>query len=425
MSNFFQHFYKLNPHERLEKIRKFADLQDQEVKALQKPGGLSLEQANCMIENVIGTMELPIGAAVYFLINGKDYVIPMVTEESSVVAAVCKMAKIVRSNGGFVTSSTDPIMIGQIQILGVRDPFAARMRILSQKQNILAIANQQNPPLIGAGGGAVDLEVRILDTRIGAMLVCHLLVNCKDAMGANAVNTMVEALQDKLEQISGGKVSLRIISNLAIHRLARVYAVFDREKLGGEQVVEGMIAAYHFAEADPFRATTHNKGIMNGITAVALATGQDTRAIEAGAHAYASLSGRYRSLSTWEKTFQGDLLGTLEIPLAVGTIGGVTNVHPVVQANLKILRVQSARELAEVMIAVGLAQNAAALRALADEGIQKGHMALHARNLAIMAGAPIEMVDAVVARLLKNGPIRLDYAQKVVRELLSARRLAP
>lgn len=418
MIDTFHHFYKLTPHERLEKLRLFAGIGQIEANELQS-SGLTLEQANCMIENVIGTIQIPVGVAVYFTINGRDYVVPMAIEESSVVAAASKMAKIVRKKGGFITSSTKPVMIGQIQIVNVTDPFGAKMRILAERQRLLKIANQQNPPLTKAGGGAIDLEVKVIDTHSGPMVICHLLVNCQDAMGANAVNSMAEALKGLLEEMSGGRVCLRIISNLAIHRLARSYAVFDREELGGEEVVNSILEAYHFAEADPFRATTHNKGIMNGISAVALATGQDTRAIEAGAHAYASVSGRYRSLTTWEKNVDGDLVGTLEIPLAVGIIGGITNVHPIVRTNLKILGVHTASELSEVMAAVGLAQNAGALRALADEGIQKGHMALHARNIAMMAGAPVDMVDAVVARLVNNGPIRLDYAQKIVQELLS------
>lgn len=417
MTDIFYHFYKLSPQERLERVRQFVGLAESDVGVLQTPGGLSLEKANCMIENVIGTIEVPLGAAVRFSVNGKDHVVPMATEEASVVAAVCKMGKVARIKGGFVAHSTEPIMIGQIQIVGVQDPFGAKMRVLAQKKRILEIANRQNPPLIAAGGGAIDVEVRVVDTRSGPMVICHLLVNCRDAMGANAVNSMAEALKKDLEEISGGVVSLRILSNFSIHRMARASAVFDSAELGGPATVNAMVQAYHFADADIYRATTHNKGIMNGITAVAMATGQDTRAIEAGAHAYASSSGVYRSLTTWEKNAGGDLVGALELPIAVGTIGGATKVHPAAQANLKILGVQSASELAEIMVSVGLAQNAAALRALVNEGIQQGHMALHARNMAIMAGAPLELVDAVVSRMMNNGPIRLDSAQNVVREL--------
>ncbi len=411
------HFYKLTPEERLERVAEYADLNDEEMLALKTSGGLSLDQADRMIENVIGTLEIPVGLGVHFLINDKEYLVPMAIEEPSVVAAASKMAKIARKKGGFTTSSTDPVMIGQIQIASCKDPYGAKMRILSQKERILQMANEEDPILVKLGGGAIDLEVKVLDTASGPMVVCHLLVNCKDAMGANAVNTMAESLKEELERISQGKVYLRIISNLAVYRIARAYAVFDKEELGGEEIVDRIILAYHFADADPFRATTHNKGIMNGISAVALACGQDTRAIEAGAHAYACFKGNYRSLTTWEKNQEGDLVGTLELPMAVGTVGGATKTHPVVKANLQILDIQTANELGEVMTAVGLAQNIGALRALADEGIQKGHMSLHARNLAIMAGCPPTMIDIVVERLKKMGSIRLDKAQAIVKEL--------
>lgn len=416
-------FYKLSPEDRLNVVTNYAQLTTEDAAALRNSGGLSLTQANLMIENVIGTIELPVGLGVHFLVNNHEYVVPMALEEPSVVAAASKMAKIARNKGGFITSSTDPVMIGQIQITNIIDPFGAKMRLLARKRDILAQANAQDPILVKLGGGAVDFEVRVLDTEGGAMVICHLLVNCKDAMGANAVNTMAEALSDTIAEISGGNVCLKIISNLAIHRLARAYAVFDKESLGGEQIVDRIISAYHFADADPYRATTHNKGIMNGITAVAFAMGQDTRAIEAGAHAYACRSGQYRSLSTWEKNHDGDLVGTLELPMAVGIVGGAVKSHPVVRANLKILGCHNANELGEIMAAVGLAQNVGALRALADEGIQKGHMSLHARNLAITAGAPLEIVDEVVAHLHQShGPIRLDTVQAAVSQVLQNRK---
>lgn len=418
-NNHLHKFYQLSPQERLQRVRVLAELSHEDAAAIQKTGGLSLEQADHMSENVIGTMELPLGLGVHFLINQKEYLVPMVLEESSVVAAASKMAKMTRARGGFVTRSTKPIMIGQIQILNIADPFSAKENILAHRDEILQLANQQCPLLVQLGGGAEGLEVRVLDTQSGPMVICHLLVNCKDAMGANMVNTMSEAIADTLEKISGGRVCLRIISNLAVHRTARAEAVFDKNELGGDTVVDAMLAAYHFAEADPFRATTHNKGIMNGVIAVALATGQDTRAIEAGAHAYASLQGHYHSLSTWSKDVNGDLVGSLELPMAVGCVGGITSVHPIVRANLHVLGVKTGQELAEVMVAVGLAQNAAAMRALGTEGIQKGHMKLHARNLALMAGAPPEMVDIVVARLAERGTIRLEDAQKVMEELNS------
>lgn len=409
-------FYKLSPEERLSRVQDAKELSNDCMSAL-KNSGLSLEQANRMIENVIGTLEIPVGIAVNFLINNKEYTIPMATEEASVVAASCKMAKVALVKGGFYTSNTEPIMIGQIQITDVVDPFGAKMRILQEKKKILDIANQQDPILVKLGGGAKDLEVRVIDTASGPMVICHLHVNCKDAMGANAVNTMAESLAKDLEKISKGKVSLRIISNLAVHRLARSSAVFDADALGGEKVVDGMVKAFHFANADPYRAATHNKGIMNGISAVALALGQDTRAIEAGAHAYASMSGQYRSITLWEKNAQGDLVGSIEVPMAVGLVGGAVNVHPTVKTNVKILGVKTANELGGVIASVGLAQNAGALRALASEGIQKGHMSLHARNIAVMAGASPDIIDNVVEKLVQTGKIRVDVAEEIIKSL--------
>lgn len=410
-------FYKLSPQERLARIKEAKELSDEELSALQE-SGLSLDQANRMIENVVGTLEIPVGIAVNFLINNREYTIPMAIEEASVVAASCKMAKIALIKGGFYTNHTAPVMIGQIQVTNVADPFAAKMRILQERKKLLELANQQDPVLVKLGGGASDIEVKVLDTASGPMVICHLLVNCKDAMGANAVNTMAEALAPEIEKIAKGKVYLRIISNLATKRMARAYAVFDADALGGEKVVDGMVLAYQFADADPYRAATHNKGIMNGISAVALALGQDTRAIEAGAHAYASQSGRYRSLTKWEKNAQGDLVGSIELPMAVGLVGGAVNVHPTVKTNVKILGIKNANELGSVIAAVGLAQNAGAMRALASEGIQKGHMSLHARNIAVMAGAPPEIVDTVVEKLVATGKVRVDVAQQIIKELV-------
>ncbi|HNZ66248.1 MAG TPA: hydroxymethylglutaryl-CoA reductase, degradative, partial [Planctomycetota bacterium] len=341
-------------------------------------------------------------------------------EEPSVVAAASKMAKIAAIHGGFYTTSTDPVMIAQIQLTNLQDPYGARIRLLLAKEKILRLANEQDPILTKLGGGAIDWEVKVIDTEGDKMVICHILVNCKDAMGANAVNTMAEALAPIVAEIAQATSRLRILSNLAVHRLARAYAVFDKEALDGEEVVDGIIAAYQFAKADPYRAATHNKGIMNGIIAVALATGQDTRALEAGAHSYAARGGQYTSLTTWEKNREGHLVGTIELPMAVGIVGGATKSHPTVRTNLKILNIKSANELGEVIAAVGLAQNVGALRALANEGIQKGHMSLHARNLAIMAGAPLALVDTVVERLKSSGVIRLDKAQKIVQELLSS-----
>lgn len=410
-------FYKLSPRERLDLVKDFADLSDEEVETLWNTGALGIEQADRMIENVVGTTEIPLGIAVNFLINGKDFLIPMAIEEPSVVAAASNAAKIARVKGGFKATTTDPVMIGQIQLTHISDPFGAKMAILEKKDEILKIADEQDPVLVKFKGGARDVEVRVIDTFRGPMIIVHLLVDTRDAMGANAVNTMTEALTPYIERITGGRVYLRIISNLAVHRLARAKAVFDKEKLGGEEVVNGILEAYAFALADPFRCATHNKGIMNGITALTLATCNDTRAVEAGAHAYAAYRGAYKPLSTWEKNEDGDLVGTIEIPAAVGLVGGATKTHPVAKTAVKILGIKTAAELGEVMASLGLAQNLAALRALATEGIQRGHMRLHARNIAVMAGATGEMIDKVVKKLVEGGKIRVDLAEQIIKEL--------
>lgn len=402
---------------RLKFVKDFAGLTDEEVKTINNTGALKFEQVDRMIENVVGTIPVPLGIAVNFLINGKDYLIPMAIEEPSVVAAASYMAKLVRNNGGFHTNSTLPLMIGQIQLVDIEDPFAAKMRILSKKEEILKLCNEQDPLLVKFGGGARDIDVRIIDTIKGQMIVIHLIVDVRDAMGANAVNTMAEASAPLIERITGGRVHLKIISNLAVHRLARAWCIVKKDAIGGEDVVDGIIWAYAFAAADPYRAATHNKGIMNGITAAVLATGNDTRAVEAGAHAYAAHTGKYTSLTKWEKNKDGDLVGSIELPMAVGLIGGATKVHPTAQVNIKILGVKSASELGEVMAAVGLAQNLAALRALTTEGIQKGHMGLHARNIAITAGATPDIVDTVVEKLIKEKKIRMDRAKEIIDEL--------
>ena len=410
-------FYKLNPSERLNLVKEFANLTDDEARALGSTGALPMEQANRMIENVVGVMPVTLGIAVNFLINGKDYLIPMAIEEPSVVAAASNAAKIARTRGGFTTSSTGPVMIGQIQLVGVKDPHGSRMVVLAAKGDLLKKANDQDPVLVSNGGGARDLEVKVLDTQVGPMVITELLVDCRDAMGANAVNTMTEAVAPMIESITGGRVYLRIISNLATKRLMRARAIFDKEALGGEDVVDGVVAAYAFAASDPFRCATHNKGIMNGVTAVVLATGNDTRAVEAGAHAYASISGRYKPLSTWEKNINGDLVGCVELPVAVGLIGGATAVHPIAKVTKKILGIKTATELGEVIAAVGLAQNLAALRALATEGIQRGHMRLHARNVAAMAGATGDLIDKVADAMVKEKKVRIDRAKEILEEL--------
>ncbi len=419
-------FYTRTMEERRKAIQEFAGLSEAEMAAYAIPPGVDGAILNRMIENVVGAFPLPLGVATNFRINDRDYLIPMAIEEPSVVAAASHAAKIARPRGGFHTQLDPPIMIGQVQLLGVPDPHAARLRILGARESLLGKANEKDPMLNKVGGGARDLDVRVLPTPRGTMLVVHLLVDVRDAMGANAVNTMAEALAPELAALSGGRSNLRIISNLAVHRLARAWATFPREALSGEgrsgeEVVEGILDAWNFAAHDPFRCATHNKGIMNGISAVVLATGNDFRAIEAGAHSYAAwkarAGGTIQPLTTYEKDPHGDLVGTIELPLAVGLIGGATAVHPTARANIKLLGVRTAGELAGVMASVGLAQNFAALRALANEGIQRGHMALHARNIAVTAGAAPGEVDALVARLIGEHAIRLDRAQAILAEM--------
>jgi hydroxymethylglutaryl-CoA reductase len=410
-------FYKLPVMERLKIVAEYASLTSGEVEALSNFGNLGVELADRMIENVIGGITYPFAVAVNFLINGRDYIIPMVIEEPSVVAAASNAARITRSKGGIQACSTDSLMIGQIQLVNVRDPWSKRALILEHKDELLRIANEQDPVLVSLGGGARDIEVRVLETLKGLMVIIHLIVDVRDAMGANTVNTMVEALAPYLEEITNGEVYLRIVSNLPDKRIVRARVVVDKKELGGEDVVDRIVSAWAFAAADPYRAATHNKGIMNGIVAVALATAQDHRAIEAGAHAYAARSGRYTTLTTWEKSEDGDLTGVLELPIPVGIVGGAIKTHPIARIALKILKVKTARELGEVMGAVGLIQNLAALRALVTEGIQKGHMKLHARNIAIMAGAKGEMIDRVVEEMIKEGKIRFDKAKEIVGKL--------
>jgi len=412
-------FYRMSLEDRLRTVAEFAGLTEGEVELLRRFGNLDPKTAEVMIENVIGAMSYPFAVAVNFLINGKDYMIPMVIEESSVVAAASNAAKVMRRGGGIRAVATEPVMIGQVQVVGLEDPWYSRMALLEHKDEILELANQQDPVLVKLGGGAKDLEVRVLESPRGPMLVVHLLVDVRDAMGANAVNTMCENVAPLIERLTGGRVLLRIVSNLADRRIARARVKVYKEDIGGEDVVDAIVAAWAFAAADPYRAATHNKGIMNGIIAVALATAQDHRAIEAGAHAYAARNGRYEPLSRWEKDRDGNLVGTLELPLSVGIVGGATKVHPVARVALKILGVKTAKELAEVMAAVGLAQNFAALRALATEGIQRGHMKLHARNLAMMAGATGDLIDKVAEIMVKEGRIRYDRAKELVEQLTS------
>jgi hydroxymethylglutaryl-CoA reductase len=416
-------FYKLSLEERLDKLKDFSGLTNEEIE-LVKSGTLPLSSAQRMIENVVGVVPIPLGVAVNFLINGKDYLIPMAIEEPSVVAAASHAAKLARPLGGFKTSSTEPLMIGQVQIVRSHSPRDAEKLILASKKEILERANQQDPMLVSKGGGAKDLRVRILPSLTGTMVIAELLVDCRDAMGANVVNTMAESVAPMLEKLSDGRANLRIISNLADKRVARASVRISKEDLGGEDVVDGIVDAYAFAAADPYRCATHNKGVMNGVTAVCLATGNDTRAIEAGAHAYAARTGHYSPLTQWSKDKNGDLEGSIEIPAAVGIIGGITAVHPTAKVCLKILGVKTANELGEVMAAVGLAQNLAALRALAAEGIQHGHMSLHARNIAATAGAEGEMIDQVAAMMVAEKKVRLDRAKELIAEKMVSKNRA-
>lgn len=387
------------------------------------PERLDLEKANNMIENVIETYELPLGIATNFLINNKDYLIPMVIEEPSVIAAVSNAAKMFRSGGGFNTSSDEPIMIGQIQLTNVRNPEQTLLRIQENKELLLKTANEVGGSIIDRGGGAKDIKVRIFhSTPIGHMVVIHLLYDTRDAMGANIINTAVEHIAPTIESITNTKVNLRILSNLTDERKAYASGMIPHTELkhnniDGKDVVNAIIEAGIFAEVDPYRAATHNKGILNGIDAVVLATGNDWRAVEAGAHAYAARSGHYTSLSKWWADEDGNLHGSIELPLAVGIVGGATRVHPKAQLALNILGVTSAQELSEIMAAVGLAQNLGALRALATEGIQRGHMRMHARQIAAAAGADSKQVPIIANILIQENTIRLERAKQLVQQM--------
>ncbi|UPG74713.1 hydroxymethylglutaryl-CoA reductase, degradative (plasmid) [Roseomonas gilardii subsp. gilardii] len=403
-------FHKMSAEERLAQVAAFAGLDAAMTGQLGKAGNIDPHLADHMIENVISTISIPVGIATNVKVDGRDVLVPMATEESSVVAAVCNSARQCYDAGGFITSMSGMDMIAQIQMVGVPNPEDARIRILERKDEIAAICNDCDPMLLKLGGGFRDVEVRLIDSKSGPMVVTHIVVDTRDAMGANAVNTMAERLAPRIEAWGGGKVYLRILSNLADRRLARARAVWPVEAIGGSAVRDGMISAYHFAEADPYRASTHNKGIMNGISAVVLATGNDTRAVEAGAHTYAARKGRYTSLTSWESDQDGNLVGTIELPLAVGLIGGATKIHPTAQACLKILGVTSAEELARIMAAIGLAQNFGAMKALATVGIQQGHMSLHANNVAIAVGAVGEEVARLARILIEKKQVRQDVA---------------
>ena len=412
-------FYKLSPAERLEIVKEFASLSDEEAKALGGFGALGGETANRMIENVIGSFPMPLGVAANFKVNGEELFVPMALEEPSVVAAASNMAKGTLPKG-IAVDSDEPVMIGQIQLVDLDDAFAAKATVEAAADEIVALANEQDPILVKFGGGCRGIEVRVLDSAVGPMVITHLLVDCRDAMGANAVNTMAEAVAPRLETLTGGRVYLRIISNLAVHRKTRASAIWPAEFLGGEEVVDGIIAAYAVACADPFRVATHNKGIMNGIDPVVIATGNDWRAIEAGAHSYGGWKEGDSSFTRWEKTDSGDLHGSIELPMAVGLVGGATATHPTARACVKMMGLEipgGAEKLAGIIAAVGLCQNLGALRALASEGIQRGHMGLHARNLAVAAGAEDSEIDAVAERLKREGKVRADLAEQFLKEL--------
>ena len=409
-------FFKLSTEERMKEVAEFCGLTQEEQAILKDANSLDMDKADHMIENVIGRYTYPLGVAINFVINGKDYVIPMASEEPSVLAACSNAAKMARPGGGFTTDYTGNIMISQIQLLDVPTPHYAKGKILEHKAQIAEICNAKDPVLVSLGGGVKDVEVRILDSIVGPMVIVHLLVDTGDAMGANAVNTMAEAVAPFLEELTGGRAELRILSNLADRRLARARAVFKKEAVGGEEVVDKMIAAYAFAAADPYRAATNNKGIMNGVIPVVIATGNDTRAIESGAHAYAARSGHYSPFATWEKNADGDLVGSIEMPMAVGLVGGATKIHPTAKVAVKMLGAKTASELAQIIAAVGLAQNMAAIKALATEGIQRGHMSLHARNLAATAGAKGEVLERIVKQMVAEKNVRLEYAQELMKQ---------
>ncbi|WP_313696726.1 hydroxymethylglutaryl-CoA reductase, degradative [Achromobacter sp.] len=420
-------FRALTPAQRLAFIADAASLTAEERQLLAEPGALSLARADGMIENVLGTFELPLGVAGNFQVNGRDVLVPMAVEEPSVVAAASFMAKLAREGGGFETSSTRPLMRAQVQVLGLTDPHGARLALLRERDRILTLANSRDKVLIELGGGCQDIEVHVFpDTPRGPMIVMHLIVDVRDAMGANTVNTMAEAVAPLVEEIVGGSVRLRILSNLADLRLARARVrltpqTLDTKERSGAEIIEGVLDAYTFAAIDPYRAATHNKGIMNGIDPVIVATGNDWRAVEAGAHAYAARSGRYTSLTHWEKDTSGALVGSIEMPMPVGLVGGATKTHPLARLALKIMDVRSAQELGEVAVAVGLAQNLGALRALATEGIQRGHMALHARNIALVAGAAGAEIDEVAKRMAAEKDVRTDRALALLEELRASR----
>jgi len=410
-------FHKMDVDKRLKILKRFTNLDEKDLKLLKSGSALPLKTADMMVENVVGTMHLPLGLGMNFLINGRDYMIPMALEEPSVIAAASYAAKLARPTGGFVASSDEPLMIGQIQLTGIKKLKNARKNVLKNKERIKQMANNLDSTIIELGGGVKEVDARIIKTKNGKMLIVHLIIDVRDAMGANITNTMCEAVSPFLEELTGGKIGLRIVSNLASKRLARATAVWSKYVIG-KDVVDGILKAYAFAEADPYRCATHNKGIMNGVDAVLIATGNDFRAVEAGAHAYASNNGGYCSLTKYKKDKHGNLVGTVELPLAVGIVGGATKTHPVANVSLKILGVKTAQELACIIASVGLAQNFAALRALAKEGIQMGHMELHASNIAVIAGAKGGMIERISKKLVKEKNVSVSRAGELLNKIL-------
>jgi hydroxymethylglutaryl-CoA reductase len=415
-------FYELNLSERLAQLSRESGVPLEELEILGGPGGLTADQADHMVENAVGVFGLPLGIAQNFLVNGREVLVPMAVEEPSVVAWASFMAKLARLGGGFKAEVDAPEMIGQLQVLDVVNLEEARLKVEAHRLELLELASAVDPVLVRLGGGARDLKVRVIEgSAIGPFLVVHLILDVRDAMGANAINTALERIAPRVAEISGGRAHLRILSNLADRRLARATCTIPLEALAfegysAEKVRDGILEAWAFAEADPYRAATHNKGIMNGVDAVVLATGNDWRAVEAGAHAYAAHSGKYTSLSTWSKDAQGNLCGLLEMPMAVGIVGGATRVHPAAQAGLKLMKVTTGAELAEIIVSVGLAQNLAALRALATEGIQRGHMSLHARQIAVAAGAQGVQIEKLAQQLVLEKTIRVERAEQILKE---------
>jgi len=415
ISSRIANFYNLSIEERKAKLTSLLELSKEDLKVLSGEG-ISDESLGYMIENVVGRVSLPLGIATNFTIDGKDYLVPMAVEESSIVAAASNLAKIARAKGGFKTSYSGSFAIGQIQVLKVPDFKKAKEKVLAAKKELIELANSTNRVLLDFGGGASDIEIKQVKGDLADYLVVHLIVNVKDVQGANTVNTMLEKIAPNVKELTQGEILLKIISNHAVNRTVKAEAVFDKNLLGGEEIVDKILLAHDFANNDIFRCATHNKGIMNGVSAVLLATGNDTRAAEAGAHAFAARNGKYVSLSSFEKNSEGDLLGRLEIPVAVGVLGGAINVNPIYKLVFKIMGISRVEDFAKVLGAVGLAQNVAALRALVSEGIQAGHMTLHARNIAIIAGAKDDQIEMVARRMIEEQDITVDNATRILKE---------